>query len=169
MTYYRTVATDSREDVTLCAEDVKALRSATMVRFWHDQEKPEVTHVTAIKELPYDDVFKNTGRLERIVPVFSRIEAYDDERTYLVGYELLQSAQVSETWRTVADALRVGDVLSVEYRVNSNGYTRDYGLFLDELLVAILRKGKRAGTFMLSAHVTPDNSARMIRDRRGFY
>ena len=144
----------------LTADDVKALRSATMVAFDHKRDNEH--QLRAIIE-QRNGAFETRGELP--IPAHSHIETYGDNDydRYHSGYALIQSAQFNDQWRTVAKTLRAGDTVSMEWRANSNGYTRDAGLYLDELVVHVYRDSKRVGSYMLVVSICPDNTARMIR------
>jgi len=147
----------------LGAEDVKALRNATMVAFDHS---PNGEHgLRAIIE-KRNGAFETRGELK--IAARSYIQRYSDKREYDRGYALIQSAQFNDEWRTVARAIRAGDVLSMEWRANSNGYVRDAGLNLDELILHVYRDSKRIGSYLLVVSVCPDNSARMITNGRRY-
>lgn len=141
----------------LSAEDVKALRNATMVAFDHVSNGEHRLRAIIEKR---NGVFETRGELK--IPARSYITKYDDQREYNAAYALIQSAQFNDEWRTVAKTLRAGDVLSMEWRANSNGYVRDAGLNLDELMLHVYRENKRVGSYLLVVSVCPDNSARMI-------
>ena len=147
----------TREVAPLSADDVKALRSATMVAFDH---KPDGEHALRAIIEKRNGAFETRGELR--IPAHSRIQRYSDPREYDRAYALIQSAEFNDEWVTVKRALRAGDVLSMEWRANSNSYVRDAGLNLDELILHVYRENKRVGSYMLVVSVCPDNSARMI-------
>lgn len=147
----------SPADLAITADDVKALRNATMVAFDHMRNGEHRLRAIIEKR---DGAFETRGELH--VRAQSHIQRYSDPTEYDNAYALIQSAQFNDEWRTVAKALRAGDVLSMEWRANSNTYVRDAGLNLDELVLHVYRDGKRAGTYMLVVSVCPNNSARMI-------
>ena len=152
--------TTQTEVVAITADDVKALRAATMVAFDHMRNGEH--RLRAIYE-KRTDTFETKG--ERSIAARSQITKYSDPREYNNAFALIQSAQFNDEWRTAVKTLRAGDVLAMEWRANSNGYVKDAGLNLDELALHVYRgdKYQRAGTFMLVVSVCPDNSARMIR------
>lgn len=74
------------------------------------------------------------------------------------------SLYVSEVWKTIASALRVGDTLRVSWVAdNNNGYSNEVGLHVDQVkLVATSAKG-RVSAWNLGWSLCQDNSARMVR------
>lgn len=147
-------------ELALSTEDVKALRSATMVAFDHNRDGQH--GLRAIVETR-SGAFETRGELR--IAARSSITRYSDQREYTNAFALIQSAQFNEEWRTAAKAIRAGDVLAMEWRVNSNGYVKDAGLNMDELVVHVCRGEKltRVGTYLLVVSICPDNSARMIQ------
>jgi hypothetical protein len=68
-----------------------------------------------------------------------------------------------DTWATLASLLKPGDRLALRWTADVNeAITQDYGLHRDTLHLLVTR-GKRTLTFLLADHVSPDNTARMIR------
>jgi hypothetical protein len=63
------------------------------------------------------------------------------------------------TW---IDFLRVGDVVSLNFAANTNGYGRNAGLYMDQL-TAHVKRGKKTYAFLLEVSVCPNNTARMIQ------
>lgn len=145
----------------LSATDLKALRSATMVAFDHCRDGDH--RLRAIIE-QRNGAFETRG--EHKVAATSGIETYgSDYGRFNSAYALIQSAQFCDQWRTAVQSLRPGDFLSMEWRANSNGYVRDAGLNLDELVLHVYRgeQRKRVASYLLVVSVCPDNTARMIR------
>lgn len=152
------MATATVTDLALSADAVKALKNATMVAFDHMRNGEHRLRAIIEKR---DGAFETRGELH--VPAQSRIQRYSDPTEYDNAYALIQSAQFNDGWRTVAKTLRVGDVLSMEWCANSNGYLRDAGLNLDKLVLHVYRESKRVGSYLLVVSVCPNNSARMIQ------
>jgi hypothetical protein len=151
----------SPAELAISADDVKALRTATMVAFDHMRNGEH--RLRAIYE-KRSDTFETRG--ERSIAARSHITKYSDPREYNNAFALIQSAQFNDEWKTVAKSLRAGDILAMEWRANANQYTQDAGLNLDELVLHVFRGENHrlhAGTYMLVVSVCPDNSARMIR------
>lgn len=70
------------------------------------------------------------------------------------------------TWTTIAQCLRVGDVVSLAFLGDhhSNGYVKVAGLHADSCELRVTRGGNRqALVFEVATTVTPSNSARMVQ------
>ncbi len=90
---------------------------------------------------------------------------YDGPKTF--AFEGLTVPLHDEVWQTFLSLLRPSDRVSLYWKAsNSNGYTKDAGLYRDELYIIVDRhRGAKGVTlrFFLSVSICPDNTARMIR------
>jgi hypothetical protein len=149
--------------------DLTALRKADSVCFDHNIRTtagPErVSMIRAIKRAPYDTTDPFAQDVTHAINVDSRAFSYDhpSDSDNLTAFEMLHSAQVTETWQTIVGLLRVGDDLKLVWAAgNSNGYLEESNLHRDELRLEVTRNGKRL-TFHVATSVCPNNSARMIK------
>jgi hypothetical protein len=156
----------------LTLNDVKALRQCDQVSISHTGEAGfgEGT-IRCIKKLEQDGPFSPDEREYRIV-CESRVTNYIGDGIETDGYnvlfrcrELLYNYSGSSTEiGSLAMILKVGDELSLKWIGSRNGYTREANLHMDSLNIEV-KRGNRRMTFMMSQHVSPDNTARMIQRR----
>lgn len=156
------------ETIILDRDDVKALRNADAIAFRHT---PEGSTIECIKK--DRDEYGEKERRREITVLGTVFNGYDsdggrsrgEEMHY--GFAYFGSAQYTESWRTVASLLKVGDNLRLEFRTDdgTNGYAKTAGLHVDELYLRVERAGKRL-YFLLDVSVCQNNSARMCRATR---
>lgn len=179
---------------TLTADDVAALRMAHDVTFHHHDGKafirlylgrgasnpPRV--YSAREQRLFTETDSPVADRTRTMPVPSHVYGYSDRSAVdgLVSAWTEQkyptvacfaspygSARYARKWTTLAEVLRVGDVISLAWTADNNTETlRKAGLHADELALLVGRRGKSL-EFHVDYRVGPDNSARMIR-REGY-
>lgn len=144
----------------LTKDDLKALRTADSVTFSHGSDGRH--YVRGIRRLTVDG-FETEVRREIRVP--SNIRSYDSDRkrSYGHAFEMINSAQYDDDWKTVVSLLRTGDELALLwYAGNSNAYVSDANLRRDELRL-IVNRGNRRLSFLIDVSVCADNTARMTQ------
>jgi hypothetical protein len=93
-----------------------------------------------------------------------RVQNYGDGDGPWTAFEMIHSAQVTETWRTAARSLKAGETIAMVWtRDNNSELTRAAGLHVDSLTIAVGVRGKPARHYHVHTSITLDNSARMIR------
>lgn len=178
-------ATIGAEPGVLARLDLTALRLADAVTFHHNasaeggprislhlesrmSDEPRIFTATQQRVFPTAD---GRGR-QRDIRLESSASGYasgglpgwssSDARPLFCFY-MIHSAQFSQSWRTVARLLRVGDRLALQWVADNNTETLiDAGLHNDQLHLYVHRAGDRL-VFPIATSVCPDNSARMIR------
>lgn len=151
--------------------DIQALRQADRISFHrHNGE----SSVVCTKEMRRAGPFEERERKHEI-PCQDTIRAYNgpdgdyQDARAAQCFEMIHSAQVSETWRTIAGLVRAGDEIELEWIANdANGYLKSATsegrqLYHDKLYLHIRRGGRRALSFYLDDSICPNNTARMIR------
>lgn len=178
------MSTTITEIAALTAEDVKAIQKAEQVvlriyqgkstleasldRGWADS--PRI--FTASEQRLYPEVDGPLGGRRRTIEVTGSISGYtaDTSRARFgpeaSAFEMIHTAQYSETWRTIASLIRVGDQVRLCFNADghSNEITRKAGLHVDTASIEITRQSaKRPLVFQVSTRVGYDNSARMVK------
>lgn len=181
-----TDATTTTTVPALSKLDIAALRKADSVCFYlHEGQH----YIRAIKEAGLDerarDPFAHDQdyRIEAdgMVTDYSR-DSVGDHYLYSPGpvvscFYMVHVAQFSPEFRTAVGFLRPEDEPVIEWVRDNNSETiRSAGLHVDECHLRIRRwkkgrdgvaKGPVMLRFMMGYTITPDNSARMVRDRGG--
>jgi hypothetical protein len=172
---------------TLGADAVAALRAADSLSFHvHDGH----ASIRAYRERGSEGIY--TAREQRLFPNardfawsrFREIEAEFAAHGYgegsgiswstgwgegapgLAAYTSISGTDYADgTWPTVANALRVGDTLTLSWVADNNSdVIRDAGLHTDRLTLCVTRgEGGKRYAFHVREQTGPDNSARMIR------
>lgn len=160
---------DTIDNNALTATDLKALRTAnTCICFDHacsnewgvGQGKIRCFRSVEPKKndpYPQDDLQYKIG-------VYSKVTDYGGcrDRTKLTAYAHIPTYR--ETLQTVLHFLRAGDTLTLGWiRDNHSDYTREAGIHHDQFYLNVSR-GKKNYSFLLDVSITPNNSARMVRD-----
>jgi hypothetical protein len=166
----------------LTADDVAALRAADQVTFSHYEgsatirayfrgNRPATARIWTLFPTP-----EHGTERSRTVNTGASVRGYNnsgesmamwtatEEDHAVTCFYFLYSAQLTETWTTIASLLRAGDTLTLLWVADNNSaHIREAGLHSDLLeLRATSAKGVTR-TFNVGAQVSPDNSARMIR------
>lgn len=149
--------------------DLKALREADRVCFFHQEGKGLIRAVKTVKDKgPYDDrertyEISTESRVRVYKSDLGSREMQDAARCFAMVY----SWQPSE-WATIASLLKEGDVLILEWvGTDNNGYLDRQGekLHHDRLRLLVKREGKRDMLFHVDDSICADNTARMVRIR----
>lgn len=173
------------QPLVLTSDDLKALRQADKIVLRHfkgeggieayldggwDRDNPRILTPAQQRLFPETrDWDRDRGRT---ITVASTVASYREdslrraEGAQVSGFHMVSSAQYSDTWRTLAQMLRVGDEVQINFIGNgsSNGYTKKAGLHADEVRLRIKRKGQdRDLVFLVSTSVCEDNTARMVK------
>ena len=163
----------------LTRDDVAALRKADEIIF---RSRPGASHIEAVVENGFGDQPRVYTKVEqRLFPEFE--SAYNQERkrylavgtsyanygesaptTHAVAFAMFCSAQFTDTWKTVASLLKVGDTLTLSWTAdgNSNDYTKAVELHADTLRLVVTR-GQQRLIFLLDTSICLNNSARMVK------
>lgn len=187
-----TTTTDTATTLgVLTADDLAALKLADSVSFHHstpDNGGPvirlhlvggysDVPRIFTAKEqrvFPMSGILGDRDRYREIA-VESSAYGYgadgrsgfrSDDRPRLACFEMIHSAQVSDTWGTIVRLLKSGDRLTLSWIADNNtDNVRNSGLHNDELRLFVCRAGQQKPyVFHVASSVCPDNSARMIKE-----
>ncbi len=168
------------EQTGLSAQDVKALRQADSVSFHKRAHGKPTDCIQCSKRVknpgPYDETEKTYYVAVRGVIAGGGVpygaEGYN-------CFEMIHVAQFCEVWRTIAQSLKAGDVLTLRWSADNfrNGYVegaritekdeyRGMELHADALYLEVTRgegRKRRKLVFLLDVSVCVDNTARMVR------
>lgn len=168
----------------LTADDVKALRRAETVVFRLRNGRytieagigwmTEARTYTAAEQRIFPDLSTGSSERERVIETFGAIQPYGSgtyTARYSTGFAMINSAQFTQTWITIASLLRAGDVLSLRFLADAhtNDNLRKAGLHGDVLRLDVTRDQGHLvidGTvlaFDVISSTSPDNTARMVR------
>ena len=142
---------------TLTKADVKALKTSPAVVF-----RTQDGANTIEAKLSEDN--------RHIIPVYVKSSVYGREmETYKYhvseGFAMLMSCHYHETWMTIRDLLKAGDVLTLHWIAGgkTTNYLMNHHIVGDELQL-IVERGKKKMHFVIENSVTPiTNSARLCR------
>lgn len=159
----------AQQTVALTTDDIKALRAADAVSFFHRDGTPSIV-ATKRDE---GDIFGYAERSREIPIHASRVTNYaneapaEAEHAARYGWSCLyylSTAQMCETWRTIAELLKLNDVLTFQwYRANNTLHMDELGIAHDMLRLDVQR-GKKTYTFHVAASITERTSmGRMVR------
>jgi hypothetical protein len=171
------MTTTAVEVAPLTVQDIKALRTAETVVFRHYKGVPTIEvylrdHTepliyTAVQQRLFPE--PGVDERKRTLAVGGLITYYDDDSRKTAGpegnaFEMIHSAQYSQTWKTITSLLKVGDVLTLHFNGDrySNGYSKKAYLHIDGLNLDI-KRGKAQLSFMVAVGVCLANSARMVK------
>ncbi len=157
---------------TLTAMDMKALKQCDRVNIYHNVEG--TGEIVCVGKTRNPGPFDEHERRYKIDCRTSLSMHHDDSYPRpegKVNWTASTTAYTfSDEWRTIVSLLRVGDVLSLEWRGNGgNGYVmhseyKGQGrLFHDEVRLIVRRGEKTRMVFHINDGVCTENSARMIR------
>lgn len=177
--------TETVTAVELSADDVRALRTADTVSFhYYDgrgyvqltldggERTGEPRTLTVAEQRAFPQGVDRSAERRRTIDVTTEMHGYGadgwsswnaESEPRAAAFEMINSAQYSDVWRTLVSLMRKGDRLTLAWVADNN--TDNYraaGLHGDHLKVIIVR-GETRLTFNLVTAVRPDNSARMIR------
>lgn len=146
-------------------DDVKAIRNADTICFRYANGTATVECIKKDR-----DEFGEKERRRDITVLGTVFNGYDEDmgrargQSFTSAFVHFGSAQYHEGWRTIAQMLRTGDQLRLEFRTDdaTNGYVKDAKLHADLLYLRVERAGKRM-FFLLDVSVCPDNTARMVQ------
>ena len=153
---------------TLTPEDLTALRTATSVSFHQGQQGTFIRAsfdqdvVTAKHVAAFPDRNEYRGR--------DRTIWLDDQPTTdFYAFAMIHTAQYHTDWLTTAKLLRKNDEIRFRWHADhgTNDLLREHGLHADELQLHVTR-GKQQLTFTVERSTCLDNTARMIRNQKGF-
>jgi hypothetical protein len=160
------------EKGALTSMDVKALKQCNQVSVSHrGKARYGEGTLRCVKKLEQKGPFDPDERVH-LIECESTVRCYKGDSEGIEQFsgdenfrcnELLfnYTSSVTEIG-SLAEILRVDDVISLKWIGSHNGYTREAGLHMDSLNVEIKRGSKRL-TFCISNHTCPDNTARMIQ------
>ena len=159
----------AREAVVLTADDIKSLRAADTVSFFHRDGEASIVAAKRYE----DNVFGYAETSRTIHPNASRVTNYteyaanESEQAAKLGYRCfyyLSAAQMSATWRTIAELIRLGDVINLLWFRSNNTLSMDERGMSHDMLHIELRRGKKTYTFHVAASITETTSfGRMVR------
>ena len=160
------------DDNGLTREDIAAMRAAEGVHFHTHAGRSWIAldlnkhggrdRIYTVREQTlFPDRDKYAGDRSRDVEVPRvRLEDYSGATG---DYDGFYSEYRMDVWRTIAGALKVGDVLEFYWiRDNNNEILTNAGLHCDELLMRAGQPDKPARVWKLATEVRQDNSARMV-------
>jgi hypothetical protein len=139
----------------LTKEDVKCLLASTSITFHSDSDGSSIT----ARQVRTDATFgKQT--LEREVEVKSTLNVQ------LVASATIEIDVTNACWNSIAQTLRVGDELVLEWKTDTNAALRvDHNLFRDELYLTVNRfDGRGRGANRIFTYYVTDVIA--VRDER---
>jgi len=158
--------------------DIAAMRKADIICFRHSNGKSQIE---AVKKMTEKELQKNPFQTEIRIDIACdyRLHDYDKDKissdesdSYRKGnnfkaFEMLHSAQYTETWITIASLLKAGDALTLFWVRDgkSNGLCVEAGLHGDELIMIITRDAREMH-FSIDTSISLNNSARMIHKIR---
>lgn len=153
----------------LTAFDVKALRAADDVAFYHNEDGTGT--IRAIKRADHGVPFSEDRTHE--IKVRSDFTTYGDEPnrvTPRTAFAMVGAYRHGRrTLVTALDAVRAGDRVILDWEVDAeaNGYVKEAGLHADTLILAVERPrtsgpARRMG-FHIATQINPGNVARMVR------
>lgn len=126
----------------LTAQDIKALRQADSVCFFHFAKRPRVGDnpavcrpslpgvIAASKRVRDPGPFDEREKTHRIEGLTSRVTIHEDprpwgDRNYQHCFAMIHGAQHSLEWQTVAGFLKAGDIVELVWvGADDNGYLR---------------------------------------------
>lgn len=169
------------EVTPLTAQDIKALRTAETVVFRHYKGDATIEaslrdhmdggRVYTAEQQRLFPVTPGVDERQRVLTVNGLITYYDDTTRRTTGpeataFEMIHSAQYSQTWQTIASMLKVGDVLTIHFNGDryANGYSHKTDLHIDGLNLDV-KRGKQDLSFIVAVSVAPANSARMVKPK----
>jgi hypothetical protein len=160
---------DNQTEVAgLDAVQLAALRKCDDVCFFHREGK---SYIRAIKRYRPSERDPFAGDVEVVIDCATRWHDYAKDRgiSFKVpsfdGFEMVGNYDDS-CWRTTAIMLRKGDVLTLDWSKDCQSpVVADGGLHVDYVRLMVQR-GKDRLWFHIDHAVTPDNSARMIKNVR---
>jgi hypothetical protein len=152
---------------TLTHMDIKALRQCDRVAISHSETNVGMLRfVKAVeKRGPFDET-----EVSYELPCRSSVCDYVGEGcgvrprdTKFRCFDLVYNYTHTESSLATCGAfVRAGDVVSLEWVGSSNGYTREAGLHLDTVSIAV-KRGDKKYIFPVATSCCPNNSARMIK------
>lgn len=164
---------------TLSKLDIKAMRQAEKVCFYHDRENGG--YISLIKEVKNPGPFQDTDRRYR-VNVDSSVRAYDPlgDSDKFWGNYICEQAKCSSLlmwtsadycpWTAISSLVREGDQIKLKWTANPcNDYMRKANasanpiVHFDTLELQISRKNRVMFTIPVDHSHCHDNSARMIK------
>lgn len=159
----------------LTADDVKAMRQATSLSF---RGYPGESRISAFLDEadeprsgdPKRRIFPDTsftGARVRHVFVEGSVDTYRSDMAATSGVTSITSGRYNREWATVASLLKAGDTLALRFVGDrfGNQVTRAARLYPDTLSLEVTRRTGERLTFLLAVQVSPDNSAKMVRER----
>jgi len=153
------VLAEQNHAVPLSVLDLRALRGADTVHFYHESK----SCITTVQQV------KNRRDVEPVdefhyVSVNSKIQTDLANDQFDSGFHMILNAQSHEVWQTVCQLLRRGDLLELVFAAdagtNSNLMNRD--LHGDHLHL-VVRRGQRKMVFLLAERVCPNDTTRMMQ------
>ena len=162
------MTTDSPPTDGLDAVQLAALRKCDDVCFFHRVDK---SYIRAIKRNPRTEADPFATEVAVDIPAATHWHDYAKDRAISYplptfdGFEMVGNYSES-TWRTTAGMLRKGDCLALEWSKDAHSPVVDEsGLHVDTLHLIVTR-GKDRLRFLIDYAITPNNSARMIKNVR---
>lgn len=153
--------------------DIAALRKADRVVFAH-WPKDGASHIRAIKDNRPTEKDPFARDVEITIACGFRLTDYSEgnaQITYdasqkgaFTAFEMIHCSHLSDTWQTIAELLREGDTLTLEWQRDARrcGHLTDAALHGDALDLRVERKNARL-TFHVDTSISADNTARMVR------
>jgi len=173
--------TDAATVGTLTADDIAAFKMADGVVLIHRQgagvvrlilDAQHATRIYTAREQRLFTLYVPSGEREREITTQSGIRAFAEDcgtawnsgsEPDAYAFQYSQSAKYDDTWPTLVNLLRVGDVVSLSWVADDNyEAVRRAGLHTDEARLIVTR-GKRRMNFHVHTSTGPDIAVRMIR------
>lgn len=162
--------TTNPEAQPLTVIDLKKIRTADAICFdFYLQDGKTISQMRVIKREDEKSPWEQT----HVIPAHAMRTDYtnawstepnaDPNQTMRHCFEMIHTPDYTPTWQTVAQLMKVGDFLQIEWTANGgNDYAKEARLYTDSVKFVLIRKDRRL-TFNIATSTCPDNSARMCR------
>lgn len=145
--------------MALTKADIKALKTADRINFIYDKVKGSV--IRAVKEME-----NNPWEKEKVHEIYLLNSHFYTKADPVECFFSIHHANVSRTWQTIAEQLKAGDEIILEWIDNRSTILEKAGLYHDELKLRVHRetkRGRKVMSYIVGSLISHVYNLRMIK------